>query len=178
LSQVARSGDQGLPSELANVPEGRRASLYYEEGLYWYAPAWRVALGNEDGLVLSNALSVLEGYTWQVYDEAVDEQNDFDWSSDDDDRYWALSDLTWDTLNMAVDIDGLDFEWCADVSMRYYDYWNAPTMACNPNDLFIATDDMFAPGAAQWQGTPVMHVVETMQGPDIQRVLQGQFNIF
>ena len=171
-TDIAQLNTTGLVSEVVNAPN--RNSIAFVESSYPFAPGWRLALGNADGFAADFAMQSLEALSWSVYYMAVDQEWDAI-DEYDDNRYYALLDLEFESSELAMSLGDLNWHWCFSVSVRPDDYWNASSLSCFPNDLFISTADMVAPGAVAIPGTASRHTEETGRATDIESVLVNRF---
>jgi hypothetical protein len=95
----------------------------------------------------------------------------------DTSRYYALLDLEFESGELATSLGDLNWHWCFSVSVRPANYWYAPVSSCFPNDLFISTADMLAPGAFLHTGQASSHTEETQRATDIESVLVNRFGL-
>jgi hypothetical protein len=169
---IAQLNTTGLVSEVVHAPN--RNSITFVEPSYPFAPAWRLALGNTDGFAADFAMQSLEALSISVYFMVVDQEWDAMWE-DDPSKYYALLDLEFESSELAISLGDLNWHWCFSVSVRPDAYWNASPLSCFPNDLFISTSDMVAPGAVSLPGTLSRHTEETGRASDIEAVLVNRF---
>jgi pimeloyl-ACP methyl ester carboxylesterase len=168
------NGGPGFVAEINNAP--RRVSLTYQDPMYWEAPMWRLAAGDQLGYDLGVVMNTLGYGALDVWAEAQSESDMYGFTYDDS-RWFALQDLIYASSWLYVDAQTLDFQWCADVSMRYEAYWNAPQMVCAPNDLFIATSDQGAPASRIAPAEYAKHTDEPSRADDIYRSLVADFGL-
>jgi pimeloyl-ACP methyl ester carboxylesterase len=173
---ITNLNDPFNTSESINAPT--RVSLAYEAPRYWDSPAWRLATREVDGYSIGAGVRIMSSYSYMVSFEAADEWMNMDYEGDlDGNRYWALRDLSFDAYFYANNLEYLDEEWCADVTMRISDYWSGAPLRCESNDLFINTADQFAPNATPLVGAASIHTQETDQAADISYALTRLFGV-